>query len=171
MLSVQGLSHSTYSEAVTPPSVLFAAEFSRRTNQRELIHAAAILYARAVFVPLTLVGSGQPRIRTSTQELAHALGLQQQIRWIDTAEPSLHQLREHPVCVISHLDATRSLINKAQAAGCELLVINHRDLAPGAYGSNVQLIPPQDAPALANALEDRLRQAIHHRPWSQALSA
>lgn len=171
MLSAQGLSHPTYTAGASMPSVLFAAEFSRRTNQRELIHAAAILYARAIFAPFTVASTGQARVISSTKDLAQALGLQQQIRWIDTAEPSLQQMCEHKICVVSYLDTGSALINKALAAGCELLVINHSDIAPGAYGNKVQLIPPQDAPALANALEARLRHAIHHSHWPQALSA
>lgn len=154
--SRNGGNHILVTSPSTPLVVLPADE------QRTLIHAIAILYARGLFPRVTLAGVDSPRVLMKMQLLAKALNVRGQIHFIDesTQVPSANS--HHQLLAITPQDRDMpGLLADAMAAGCALVGSSAATCAQTMIdnGVNGHLVPPLNPQALASVLEKLLRDS------------
>lgn len=156
-------------DTLTPLLVL------RQKDQRMLVHAIAILYARGLFPEVTVTGTGDADQKhlAKIQALVTALGLNSQIHFKDFCPAPTRLPSQHQICVITtDDDEMPEAMIEAMAAGCPVIGSNVETvqglIADGVDG---HLIPPQDPQALAAVLEKMLRNNSYTQQLAQTARA
>ena len=144
------------------PAIVMAARFARQKDHATLIRALALLKTQGLQPRLYLAGGGKPRLRAKTQQLVQALGLTEQVDFLGNVHDLPQRLVRLQICVLStHWEGIGLAMMEGMAAGCACIgsnVIGLQELVQ--HGENGLLVPSEDAPALAQALQQLL---THHK--------
>ena len=143
------------------PAILMASRFARQKNPACLIRALALLRERGLSPRLSFAGAGSQRLRRQAQALARRLGLQAQVEFLGNVADLPRRLAATQIFVLSTRGEGMPLaLVEAMAAGCACIgsdVLGVREvIEPGRTGL---LVPPDDAAALADALQRLLQDA------------
>lgn len=145
--------------AQRPPALLMSARFARQKDHATLVRALALLRERGLAPPLLLAGGGSERHRKNTLRLVQALGVADQVQWLGHRADMPQLLMNTPICVLStHYEGMPLALVEGMAAGCAVVgsaVPGVRELIT--HQQTGLLVPEQDPPALADALERLLR--------------
>jgi glycosyltransferase involved in cell wall biosynthesis len=121
-------------------------------NHALFLHAAQIILNQRPNVKFLIVGDGE--LRAASQELARELGIQDAVifaGWMQDVRGVFADLNVKVLC--SHNEGTSVSVIEALATSCPVVstdVGGMRDLLEG--GKLGRLVPPDDAPALAQAI-------------------
>lgn len=121
-------------------------------NHALFLHAAQIILNQRPNVRFLIVGDGE--LRAASQELARELGIQDAVifaGWMQDVRGVFADLNVKVLC--SHNEGTSVSVIEALATSCPVVstdVGGMRDLLEG--GKLGRLVPPDDAPALAQAI-------------------
>ena len=142
-------------------AILMASRFARQKDHATLIQALDLLRAQGLRPTLYLAGAGGARLRSKAEALVRRLGLQQQVRFLGNVADLPQRLAATQVFVLStHWEGMPLALVEAMAAGCACIgtdVVGVREVIdPGRTGL---LVPPEDAEALADALQRLLQDA------------
>ena len=141
------------------PAILMASRFARQKDHASLIRALALLRERGMTPTLYLAGAGSQRLQRQAQALAQQLGVQTQVQFLGNVADLPERLAATQVFALStRWEGMPLALVEAMAAGCACIgsdVVGVREVvAPGRTGL---LVPPEDAPALADALQRLLQ--------------
>lgn len=141
------------------PAILMASRFARQKDHASLIHALALLRERGLAPTLYLAGVGSQRLLRKAQVLAQRLGVLPQVRFLGNVADLPERLAATQVFVLStRWEGMPLALVEAMAAGCACIgsdVVGVREvIAPARTGL---LVPSEDAPALADALQRLLQ--------------
>ena len=141
------------------PAILMASRFARQKDHASLIRALALLRERGMAPTLYLAGAGSQRLLRQAQALAQQLGVQTQVQFLGNVADLPERLAATQVFALStRWEGMPLALVEAMAAGCACIgsdVVGVREVvAPGRTGL---LVPPEDAPALADALQRLLQ--------------
>ncbi|NML14170.1 glycosyltransferase [Azohydromonas sp. G-1-1-14] len=145
--------------AARTPGIVMAARFARQKDHPTLLRALALLRQRGLCPPLLLAGQGSRRHLQTAQALAQELGVQDQVRFLGHCPDVPGLLMSHQICVLSsHYEGMPLSLVEGMAAGCAVV----GSAVPGIQeliedGVTGRLVAHADAPALADALEQLLR--------------
>lgn len=143
------------------PAILMASRFARQKDHATLIRALAMLRERAFAPRLYLAGAGSQRLVRQAQALALQLGVQQQVHFLGNVTDLPERLARTQVFVLStRWEGMPLALVEAMAAGCACIgtdVIGVREVLE--HGCTGLLVPPEDASALADALQRLLQDA------------
>ena len=139
--------------------ICMASRFGRQKDHATLIEAVALLGARGLRPPVLLAGGGKQRLADRAQALAAARGLAGQVRFPGAVADLPQRLMGTQLFVLStHYEGMPLALCEAMAAGCACVatdVVGVREVIR--HGETGWLVPENDAPALADALERLLR--------------
>ena len=143
------------------PAILMASRFARQKDHASLIRALALLRERGLAPTLYLAGAGSQRLLRQAQALARRLGVQAQVQFLGNVADLPERLAATQVFVLStRWEGMPLALVEAMAAGCACIgtdVVGVREVVdPGRTGL---LVPPEDAGALADALQRLLQDA------------
>lgn len=139
--------------------IVMSARFARQKDQPTLIRAVALLAERGLRPPVYLAGSGHPLYLGQAERLVKRLGLEGQVRFLGYYKEMPKLLMSQRIFVLStHWEGMPLALLEGMAAGCACVA----SLVPGVEGvlepGRTGLLTPEgDAPALADALEQLLR--------------
>lgn len=145
--------------AAREAGIVMVARFSRQKDHATLVRAVGLLRERGLHPPLLLAGAGKPLHRRPVEKLVDELGLQGQVRFLGLHREVPALLMRHRIGVLStHYEGMPLALIEAMAAGCAVV----GTAVPGVRevirdGEDGLLVPENDAPALADALERLLR--------------
>lgn len=145
--------------AAREPGIVMVARFSKQKDHATLVRALGLLRERGLHPPLLLAGAGKPLHRRPVEALVESLGLQEQVRFLGLHREVPALLMRHRIGVLStHYEGMPLALIEAMAAGCAVV----GSAVPGVRevirdGEDGLLVPENDAPALADALERLLR--------------
>ncbi|WP_312304081.1 glycosyltransferase [Pulveribacter sp.] len=143
------------------PAILMASRFARQKDHGTLIRALALLRQRGLAPALYLAGGGSRRLQRQAQALVHGLGLSDQVHFLGSVSDLPQRLAATQVFALStRWEGMPLALVEAMAAGCACVgsdVVGVREVI--AHGSTGLLVPPQDAAALADALQQLLKDA------------
>ena len=163
-----GIALERFSDSLLPvrwadraPSLVMASRFARQKDHATLVRALALLRGRGLAPRLYLAGAGSQRLLRQTQALVHRLGLQEQVEFWGNVADLPQRLAATQIFVLStRWEGMPLALVEAMAAGCACIgtdVIGVREVIdPGRTGL---LVPPEDAEALADALQRLLQDA------------
>lgn len=158
------------------PGIVMSARFARQKDHETLIRAVALLRDRGLTPPVMLAGVGKRRYRERTEQLVRELALTQQVHFLGHCPTVPALLMAHQIFVLStHYEGMPLAMVEAMAAGCAVVgsaVVGVKELLRD--GVDGKLVAPADAAALANALEELLRDperasALAHQARERAL--
>ncbi|HWI25179.1 MAG TPA: glycosyltransferase [Lysobacter sp.] len=141
------------------PGIVMVARFSKQKDHATLLHAVGLLRARGLQPPVLFAGGGKTLHRAPLEKLARDLGLQEQARFPGVVRNVPELLMQHQLAVLStHYEGMPLALLEGMAAGCAVV----GSAVPGVReviddGIDGRLVPEGDAEALANVLEDLLR--------------
>ena len=138
--------------------LLMTARFARQKDQRTLIQAIGILKERNVKVHLALAGSGKTRLIRQCKRASVQAGLTDQIEFLGQVIDMPQLLLKHQIFILStHYEGMPLALIEAMACGCACIgsdVIGVREVIE--HDKTGLLVPEEDAPALADAIEKLL---------------
>lgn len=144
------------------PGIVMSARFARQKDHETLIRAVALLRDRGLTPPLMLAGDGKRRYMGRAERLVRELGLDNQVHFLGQCPTVPALLLSHQVFVLStHYEGMPLAMLEAMAAGCAVVgsaVVGVKELL--CDGVDGKLVAPADAEALANALEELLRDPV-----------
>lgn len=159
-----------------PPVIVCVGRFVERKGQKFLIEACSLLQAKGIDFRLWLVGDGP--LRNDMEQLAARLSISDRVRFTGNVPHS--QIPElYRDCTVAVLPSVRDWKGEveglgmvlAEASACARAVVG-TDLAgvkdAVENGTNGLLVPPADAPALADALSQVLTETVLCTRLSQA---
>ena len=141
------------------PGIVMVARFSRQKDHATLLRAVALLRERGLTPPLLFAGGGKALHRAPLEKLARELGLEAQVRFLGVVRNVPELLMQHQLAVLStHYEGMPLALIEGMAAGCVVV----GSAVPGVReviedGIDGRLVPEGDARALANVLEQLLR--------------
>ena len=141
------------------PGIVMVARFSQQKDHATLLHAVGLLRARGLQPPVLFAGGGKTLHRAPLEKLARDLGLQEQARFPGVVRNVPELLMQHQLAVLStHYEGMPLALLEGMAAGCAVV----GSAVPGVReviddGVDGRLVREGDAEALANVLEDLLR--------------
>ena len=157
--------------------IAMASRFARQKDHATLIHALALLRARGMTPALHLAGAGSVRLQRQAQALVRSLGLQSQVHFLGNVADLPERLAATQVFVLStRWEGMPLALVEAMAAGCACIgtdVVGVREVIE--HENTGLLVPPDDAGALAEALQrllqnpalaQQLGQTARHRALS-----
>jgi len=164
----------------TPPTVLFVGRFVEKKGIATLLDAMAILRTQGNPLRLTLVGDGElgPLVAARAQEL----GGIEQAGWLANAEVKRRMAGALALAVPSvtakagDAEGLPNVILEAMAAGIPVVGSDSAGIAEAiAHERTGLVVPPGDAPALAQALarlaaEPALRQSMAQAGRARAVA-
>ncbi|HCL87288.1 glycosyltransferase [Pulveribacter sp.] len=152
------------------PAILMASRFARQKDHATLIRALALLRQRGLAPALYLAGGGSRRLQRQAQALVRRLGLSDQVHFLGSVSDLPQRLATTQVFALStRWEGMPLALVEAMAAGCACVgsdVVGVREVI--AHGSTGLLVPPQDAAALADALQQLLKDAALAQRLGQA---
>ncbi|QTD47494.1 glycosyltransferase [Ottowia testudinis] len=152
------------------PAILMASRFARQKDHDSLIRALALLREQGLTPDLHLAGGGSQRRLRHAQALARRLGLQAQVHFLGNVADLPQRLAATRIFVLStHWEGMPLALVEAMAAGCACIgtdVLGVREVIE--HGRTGLLVPPEDAPALAAALQRLLHDAALAEQLGQA---
>ena len=150
--------------------IVMASRFARQKDHATLIHALALLRARGLVPALHLAGAGSVRLQRQAQALVRSLGLQSQVHFLGTVADLPERLAATQVFVLStRWEGMPLALVEAMAAGCACIgtdVVGVREVIE--HESTGLLVPPDDAGALAEALQRLLQNPALAQQLGQA---
>lgn len=160
-----GIALERFPESLLPPrwqdrepAILMASRFARQKDHATLIHALALLRDRGLTPALYLAGAGSERLLRQARALAERLGLNAQVRFLGNVSNLPERLAATQVFVLStRWEGMPLALVEAMAAGCACVatdVVGVREVID--QGRTGLLVPPGDATALADALQQVL---------------
>jgi glycosyltransferase involved in cell wall biosynthesis len=160
-----GIRLEPYREADATPfkertaGLVMSARFARQKDHFTLLRAAALLRQKGLQPPILLAGGGKASYRRQAEELCRKLGLQDQVRFLGFCDHVPRLLMTHQICVLStHYEGMPLSLVEGMAAGCAVVgsaVTGVREIVDD--GVNGRLVAHSDPQALADALEELLR--------------
>ena len=142
------------------PDIVMCARFASQKDHNTLIRAVGLLRDRGLTPSLLLAGGGKSWYRRSAQRLARRLNLGDQVQFLGHYNEVPALLMQTRICVLStHYEGMPLSLVEGMAAGCAVIgsaVPGVRELIRD--GIDGRLVPESDPVALANALEQILRQ-------------
>ena len=151
-------------------AILMASRFARQKDHATLIEALALLRDRGLRPTLYLAGSGSARLRRKAEAQVARLGLDDQVRFLGNVPDLPQRLAATQVFVLAtHWEGMPLALVEAMAAGCACVgsdVLGVREVLD--HGRTGLLVPHADAPALANALQQLLRDGAQAQRLGQA---
>lgn len=146
--------------AARTPGIVMAARFARQKDHATLLQALALLKQRGLTPPLLLAGGGKASHRRQAEQLSAQLGLGTQVQFLGFCKNMPELLMTHQICVLStHYEGMPLSLVEGMAAGCAVIgtdVDGVRELID--HQRNGLLVKHDSAPALADAIEQVLRQ-------------
>ncbi len=143
------------------PTILMVSRFARQKDHASLIHALALLREHGLTPSLHLAGGGSTRRLRQAQTLSRRLGVHEQVHFLGNVTDLPQRLAATQIFVLStRWEGMPLALVEAMAAGCACVgtdVLGVREVIE--HGRTGQLVPPEDAPALAAALQ-RLLQDV-----------
>ena len=140
------------------PAILMAARFARQKDHATLIRAVALLRQQGLQPTLYLAGGGSARLRKQAEQLTRTLGLDGQVHFLGNVENLPQRLAQVQICVLStHWEGLGLSMMEGMAAGCACIgsrVVGLQEVIE--HTADGLLVPHQDAPALAQALQQLL---------------
>ena len=139
--------------------IVMVARFSKQKDHATLLRAVGLLRERGLRPPVLFAGGGKTLHRAPLEKLARELGLQEQVRFLGVVRNVPELLMQHQLAVLStHYEGMPLALIEGMAAGCAVV----GSAVPGvreviADGVDGRLVPEGDAGALANALDNLLR--------------
>ena len=139
--------------------IVMVARFSKQKDHATLLRAVALLRERGLALPVLFAGGGKDVHRKPLEHLAAKLGLGDQVRFLGVVRNVPELLMTHQLAVLStHYEGMPLALIEGMAAGCAVVA----SAVPGvrgviADGIDGRLVPEADAPAMANALEELVR--------------
>ena len=160
-----GITLERFPESLLPPrwqdrepAILMVSRFARQKDHATLIHALALLRDRGLTPALHLAGAGSERLLRQARVLAERLGLNAQVRFLGNVSNLPERLAATQVFVLStRWEGMPLALVEAMAAGCACVatdVVGVREVID--QGRTGLLVPPGDATALADALQQVL---------------
>ena len=165
--------------AAREPGLVMSARFARQKDHPTLIRALALLRDEHDLRPtLYLAGSGKANYQRDAEGLAQRLKLAEQVRFLGYEPQMAELLKRQQIFVLStRWEGMPLALVEAMAAGCACVAT----LVPGVEGvleheRTGLLVPPEDPPALAKALQRLLTdpakaEQLADAAREQALSA
>jgi glycosyltransferase involved in cell wall biosynthesis len=152
------------------PGIVMAARFARQKDHLTLLRALALLRERGLQPPVLLAGQGSQRHREAAQALARELGLEAQVRFLGHCPDVPALLMSHQLCVLSsHYEGMPLSLVEGMAAGCAVVGSAVPGIAELIHdGVNGRLVPHGDARALADVLEELLRDSVRAAALARA---
>jgi glycosyltransferase involved in cell wall biosynthesis len=141
------------------PGIVMVARFSKQKDHATLLRAVALLRERGLAPPVLFAGGGKALHRAPLERLAAELGLQEQARFLGVVRNVPELLKTHQLAVLStHYEGMPLALIEGMAAGCAVV----GSAVPGVRevitdGVDGRLVPEADAHALADVLEQLLR--------------
>ena len=141
------------------PGIVMVARFSKQKDHATLLRAVGLLRERGLQPPVLFAGGGKALHRAPLEKLARELGLQEQVRFLGVVRNVPELLMQHQLAVLStHYEGMPLALIEGMAAGCAVV----GSAVPGvreviADGVDGRLVPEGDAGALADVLENLLR--------------
>lgn len=158
-----------------PHTVLGVGRLDHRKGFDVLLRAAAMVAARGIRVNVALAGDGEEK--ENLRRLAEALGIADRVRFLGwlpfdevRAQMSQATMLVHPSIGLG--DAVPTVIKEAMAVGAPVIgsdAVGIPELLD--YGRCGLLVPPRDATALANAVEQLLSDADLRNHYATAARA
>ena len=160
-----GIALERFPESLLPPrwqdrepTILMVSRFARQKDHATLIHALALLRDRGLTPALHLAGAGSERLLRQARVLAERLGLNAKVRFLGNVSNLPERLAATQVFVLStRWEGMPLALVEAMAAGCACVatdVVGVREVID--QGRTGLLVPPGDATALADALQQVL---------------
>ena len=160
-----GITLERFPESLLPPrwqdrepAILMVSRFARQKDHATLIHALALLRDRGLTPALHLAGAGSERLLRQARVLAERLGLNAKVRFLGNVSNLPERLAATQVFVLStRWEGMPLALVEAMAAGCACVatdVVGVREVID--QGRTGLLVPPGDATALADALQQVL---------------
>lgn len=141
------------------PGICMASRFGRQKDHETLVRALAQLAGRGLRPHLDLAGGGKARIADRIRALVAVRGLAAQVRFLGSVGDLPQRLVRQQVFVLStHYEGMPLALCEAMAAGCACIatdVVGVREVIVD--GETGLLVPENDAPALADALQRLLQ--------------
>jgi len=141
------------------PGIVMVARYSKQKDHATLLRAVALLRERGLQPPLLFAGGGKAMHRKPMEQLAAELGLSDQVQFLGLHRNVPDLLMRHQIAVLStHYEGMPLALIEGMAAGCAVI----GSAVPGVReviddGVDGRLVAESDPTALANALEDLLR--------------
>lgn len=162
-----GIQLDTYANAdETPlakriPGIIMPARFARQKDHLTLIKAIALLRDKNICPPVFLAGAGNQLHLNKAKKLVAELQLDKQVHFAGHCGNLPFLLMRHQICVLSsHYEGMPLALAEGMAAGCAVVgsaVTGIKEMIH--HGDDGLLVAPQDATALAAALERLLDQS------------
>ena len=152
-----------YPFAQRTPGIVMVARFSKQKDHATLLRAVSLLRKRGFSLPVLFAGGGKDMHRKPLEKLAAELELGDQVRFLGVARNVPELLMTHQFAVLStHYEGMPLALIEGMAAGCAVV----GSAVPGvreviADGFDGRLVPEADAVAMADALEQLLRDPEH----------
>lgn len=164
---------ATPAAAAAPPDILFVGRFVEKKGAARLIEAARILRGRGSAPPITMIGDGPLAARL--REQASGLAGLTFPGWLSNDEVRRRMRSGAIVCIPSltaaggDAEGLPTVIFEAMAEGAALVASRHAGIAEAVeHGENGLLVPEGDPAALADALEQLIRQPELRRRLGRA---
>jgi glycosyltransferase involved in cell wall biosynthesis len=141
------------------PGIVMVARFSKQKDHATLLRAVAALRERGLRPPVQFAGAGKAMHRRPLEALAAELGIADQVQFLGVVRDVPQRLMAHQLAVLStHYEGMPLALLEGMAAGCAVV----GSAVPGVReviddGIDGRLVPEGDAQALANVLEELLR--------------
>ena len=152
-----------YPFAQRTPGIVMVARFSKQKDHATLLRAVALLSKRGFALPVLFAGGGKDMHRKPLEKLTTVLGLGDQVRFLGVVRNVPELLMTHQFAVLStHYEGMPLALLEGMAAGCAVV----GSAVPGvreviADGVNGRLVPEADEVAMADALEELMRDPEH----------
>jgi glycosyltransferase involved in cell wall biosynthesis len=136
-------------------TIIMASRFARQKDQSTLIEALGILKRKGIHHQLEFAGLGKNRLIKKAQQQTLALNIEQQVQFLGQVKGLSSVLMNRQIFILStHYEGMPLALVEAMAAGCACIgtnVVGVREVIDD--GINGLLVPENDAPALAKAIE------------------
>lgn len=149
--------------ALRTPGIVMVSRFSKQKDHATLLRAVALLRKRGLTTPVLFAGGGKDIHRKPLEKLAAVLGLGDQVRFLGVVRNVPELLMTHQLAVLStHYEGMPLALIEGMAAGCAVV----GSAVPGvreviADGVDGRLVPEADPVAMADALEQLLRDPVY----------
>ena len=152
------------------PSLVMAARFARQKDHKTLLLALSLLARQGLRPRLYLAGKGKARLLQQTRQLAHSLGLEEQVEFLGHVDNLPAFMSGKQLNILStHYEGMGLSLVEGMAAGCACIgtdVVGVQDVID--HGQNGLLVPENDPAALAKAIQHLLEDPATARKLAAA---